>query len=147
MKLWQFFTSLFLQTCDIVSTLCFNSSKPGCSLCWKPYCWHSTAADHLLLRDRHLQWYLVWKDTLCEQLGVTPELPRRCGRQQHRSNVLVSTPQEYYFRTVTLPFLGRYQGLLSVSLSSAINRIINCLLQDHLIVLFLGFRLYWTHTV
>ena len=35
-----------------------------------------------------------------------PTLPRGvCSRQRHRSNISAGSPQEYYQRTVTVPFL------------------------------------------
>ena len=43
---------------------------------------------------------------LSESVGAHgPTLPRICSRQRHRSNVPADTPQEYYRRTVTVPFL------------------------------------------
>ena len=33
-------------------------------------------------------------------------IPRRCGRQTARSNVEGPTPEEYWQRTVFVPFLG-----------------------------------------
>ena len=41
-----------------------------------------------------------------ESVGAPgPTLPRICSRQRHRSNVPADSPQEYYRRTVSVPFL------------------------------------------
>ena len=37
--------------------------------------------------------------------SVGMPIPRRCGRQTARSNVEASTPEEYWRRTVFVPFL------------------------------------------
>ena len=37
--------------------------------------------------------------------GCTPSIPRRCGRQTQRSNVQAETPEEYYRRSLTIPFI------------------------------------------
>lgn len=42
---------------------------------------------------------------MCSSVGIVPSLPRRCGRQTHRSNTPADTPSEYYCRTITIPFL------------------------------------------
>ena len=53
----------------------------------------------------------VWfeePEKLAESLGVTAAIPRKCSRQRHRSNVQADTPESHFCRTITIPFLGRY---------------------------------------
>lgn len=42
---------------------------------------------------------------MCEAVDVELALPRRCGRQQHRSNMPGDTPSAYYRRQVSIPLL------------------------------------------
>ncbi|KAG7158764.1 52 kDa repressor of the inhibitor of the protein kinase-like 4, partial [Homarus americanus] len=52
--------------------------------------------------------YTVWfcqAEQLCEAVGITPSMPRRCKRQQHRDNMSADGPAEYYKRTVAIPLL------------------------------------------
>ena len=37
--------------------------------------------------------------------NIDPSIPRRTGRQQHRTNVEAGTPSAYWKRAVYLPFL------------------------------------------
>ena len=71
--------------------------------------------DHLktVLRDvrekvdvYHGKWFSKVEE-MCECVGIQPSLPRRCGRQRHRSNVPAQTPTEYYRRTITVPMLDQ----------------------------------------
>ena len=57
------------------------------------------------INDYSKMWY-VQAEELAAKLNVQPSIPRRCGRQQHRSNVPASSPEEYYTRTVTVEFIG-----------------------------------------
>ena len=50
----------------------------------------------------HSRWFLTISDML-SQVGVEPSVPRRCGRQIHRSNLPAGTPSEYYRRTISIP--------------------------------------------
>ena len=52
----------------------------------------------------HGQWFLTITELLSE-VGMEPSVPRRCGRQIHRSNVPADTPSEYYRRTISIPVL------------------------------------------
>ena len=52
----------------------------------------------------HSQWFST-VEKMCEDVGTEPSLPRRCGRQIHRSNVPADTPSEYYCRSVSIPML------------------------------------------
>lgn len=51
----------------------------------------------------------VWYDmavALGEKVDASePQLPRRCGRQTARSNTPGDTPESYYRRTISIPFL------------------------------------------
>ena len=42
---------------------------------------------------------------MAEHVGVEPSVPRTNGRQAHRSNQPHSTPEEYYRRSLYIPFL------------------------------------------
>ena len=50
----------------------------------------------------HSTWFLTISEML-SQVGVEPSVPRRCGRQIHRSNLPADTPIEYYKRTISIP--------------------------------------------
>ena len=54
-------------------------------------------------------YYATWYEEalqLSESVGnPTPTLPRFCSRQRHRCNVPADSPQEYYRRTISIPFL------------------------------------------
>ena len=51
----------------------------------------------------------VWHDmaiTLREKVDAPePQLPRRCGHQTARNNTPGDTPESYYRRTISIPFL------------------------------------------
>lgn len=42
---------------------------------------------------------------LCDMAGIQPTIPRLVGRQQHRSNVLQTSPLDYYRINVFNPFI------------------------------------------
>ena len=55
------------------------------------------------ITDHH---QLVGKiEQMCSDVNIEPSLPRICGRQTHRSNVLADTPSVFYCRTVSIPLL------------------------------------------
>ena len=55
--------------------------------------------------DRHhAEWYQE-VEAICLSEGLQVSLPRRCARQQHRSNMPADTPEVYYRRTITIPVL------------------------------------------
>lgn len=54
--------------------------------------------------DYHCQWFHKVEDT-CTAVGMEPSLPRRCGRQIHRSNVTGDTPSAYFKRSISIPLL------------------------------------------
>lgn len=51
--------------------------------------------------DYHCQWFHTVED-ICRAVEVEPSLPRRCGRQVHRSNVPVDTPSAYFKQSIWL---------------------------------------------
>ncbi len=52
----------------------------------------------------HSKWFAK-VEQMCEDLSIQPALPRRCARQQHRSNVPAQNVSDYYQRVVTIPLL------------------------------------------
>ena len=67
-------------------------------------------------------------ESMCSNVGTVPSLPRRCGRQTHRSNTPADTLSEYYCRTISIPLLdhllsemksrfGKYQQTALLGLS------------------------------
>ncbi len=60
----------------------------------------------------HTQWFLTITDML-SKVGKEPLLPRRCGRQTHRSNTPADTPSEYFCRTISIPVLDHLLSELS----------------------------------
>ena len=60
---------------------------------------------------------------LSESVGAPgPTLPRICSRQRHRSNVPADSPQEYYRRTVSVPFLDHLCSQMEERFSSTQQR-------------------------
>ena len=43
--------------------------------------------------------------TTARKANIEPSMPRVVGRQQHRHNVEVGTPKDYYKRAFTIPLL------------------------------------------
>lgn len=58
--------------------------------------------DHIQMH--HSKWFLT-VEKMCSDVGIVPSLPRRCGRQMHRSNIPADSPSEYYCRTISIPLL------------------------------------------
>ena len=50
----------------------------------------------------HSQWFST-VEKMCADVGTEPSLPRRSGRQIHRSNAPADTPSEYYCRSISIP--------------------------------------------
>lgn len=44
-------------------------------------------------------------EVLCDQLNIAIELPRRTGRQQHRSNYCATTPECFFRISVYIPYI------------------------------------------
>ena len=56
------------------------------------------------VQTHHSKWFLTIEN-MCSTVGTVPSLPRRCGRQTHRSNMPAETPSQYYCRTISIPLL------------------------------------------
>ena len=54
--------------------------------------------------EHHSKWFAEVEE-MCKAVDVQPSLPRRCGRQTHRSNIPAENPKEYFRRTITIPIL------------------------------------------
>ena len=52
----------------------------------------------------HSEWFST-VEKMCDVVGTEPSLPRRCGRQTHRSNVPADSPSQYYSRSISIPVL------------------------------------------
>ena len=65
----------------------------------------------------HSQWYKKIEEMLAS-IGEEPGLPRRCGRQCHRSNVPADTPCEYYCRCISIPVLDHFLSEMESCFSS-----------------------------
>ena len=57
------------------------------------------------ITQHHNKWYRSAVHLNEKINGSPPCIPRRCGRQTHRDNVPALTPEEYFRRAVTVPFL------------------------------------------
>eukprot|EP00117_Sycon_ciliatum_P023399 scpid40751/ scgid19902/ 52 kDa repressor of the inhibitor of the protein kinase; 58 kDa interferon-induced protein kinase-interacting protein; Death-associated protein 4; THAP domain-containing protein 0 len=55
--------------------------------------------------EQHGKWWATVISTASD-FDITPSTPRTCGRQQHRANAPAATPQQYYQRTFTIPYVG-----------------------------------------
>lgn len=53
----------------------------------------------------HADWFQM-ACNLASGLNTEPSIPRVCGRQTHRNNHPAESPEQYYKRTITIPFLG-----------------------------------------
>ena len=49
-------------------------------------------------------WYIQY-EALAAEVDVVPQVPRTTGRQCHRNNVEHASAEEYYHRTIIIPFL------------------------------------------
>ena len=56
------------------------------------------------INTHHSRWFST-VEKMCTDVGTVPSVPRRCGRQIHRSNIPADTPSEYYCRTISIPLL------------------------------------------
>ncbi len=65
----------------------------------------------------HPKWFAK-VEQMCEDLSVEPTLPRRCARQQHRSNVPAQNVSDYYLRVITIPLLDHLVSGLEARFSS-----------------------------
>ena len=51
--------------------------------------------------------YCRWSETvprMCDEVGITPSIPRTCGRQHYRASIPASNPPEYLRRIITFQF-------------------------------------------
>ena len=55
--------------------------------------------------DAILHGWFVQAETLASEVDVVPQVPRTTGRQIHRDNVEHASAEEYFRRTVVIPFL------------------------------------------
>jgi len=57
--------------------------------------------------DAEISFTEIWKNAemLVKTVDVELRLPRLVGKQRHRENVPASTPEEYFRRTIYIPFL------------------------------------------
>ncbi|KAL5506193.1 hypothetical protein EMCRGX_G007787 [Ephydatia muelleri] len=56
--------------------------------------------------------------------GDIPAVPRCCGRQRGRDNVPAQEPEEYFKRSVTIPFLDHLRNKLEQRFSSDQQRVV-----------------------
>ena len=71
----------------------------------------------------HDTWFKKAED-ICRNLSVDIRLPRTCARQTTRDNTPAVEPQEYYRKTLTIPFLDHLQTELSSRFTELQNRAI-----------------------
>lgn len=57
------------------------------------------------VHQHHGKWYKSAVELHQKLNGFPPSIPRRCGRQTQRDNVPATTTEEYYRRSLTVPFL------------------------------------------
>ena len=59
------------------------------------------------------QWFKYAAEKVREAVGESDyelSLPRRCGRQRNHANVSAETAEEYFRRTIVIPFLDHFLG-------------------------------------
>lgn len=54
--------------------------------------------------ELHTGWFNE-VEQMCREVGVEPQMPRRCGRQQHRANIPAENPSDFFKRVITIPLL------------------------------------------
>ena len=57
------------------------------------------------INAKHKTWHEAAVNLSQKVNASEPQLPRQCAVQQHRSNTPGDTPQEYYCRIISIPFL------------------------------------------
>lgn len=67
--------------------------------------------------ELHADWFHD-VERLCRSVGTEPNIPRRCGRQQHRSNLPSDNPQQFYKRSISIPLLDHMLHEFSTRFSS-----------------------------
>ena len=81
-----------------------------------------------MVRDEVDKYSHQWLDLAVEKSDAVgaegPCIPRRCGRQRNRSNVPAETAEEYFKRTVIIPFLDHLLTQLSDRFSSDENQVV-----------------------
>lgn len=65
----------------------------------------------------HKEWFDVAVALGRKVKASEPELPRRCGRQTARSNVPGDTPEVYYKRSISIPFVDELLGHMKTRFS------------------------------
>ncbi|KAH3864340.1 52 kDa repressor of the inhibitor of the protein kinase-like [Dreissena polymorpha] len=55
--------------------------------------------------------------TIAAKLDVQPSKPRTCGRQTKRDNIEAGTPEDYYKRNMTIPFVDSFLSEMSTRFS------------------------------
>ncbi|XP_052268766.1 52 kDa repressor of the inhibitor of the protein kinase-like [Dreissena polymorpha] len=63
------------------------------------------------VRDNIDTYHNTWfqeVSTIADNLGVQPSQPRLCGRQTKRDNIEAATPELYYKRNLTIPFVDTF---------------------------------------
>ena len=68
------------------------------------------------INSHHKKWYDT-ATTLGSAVNTLPSIPRRCSRQRGRSNVPANTPEVYYRRSITIPFLDELLSHLNTHFS------------------------------
>ena len=80
--------------------------------------------DLMLLRQnlefKQKEWFLD-AVSLADFFGSKPQIKRLCGRQQNRSNLPANHPEEFYRRTITIPFLDHLICELNARFSNESN--------------------------
>ena len=79
--------------------------------------------------DRSMKWFEEAQEMGESHNAPLPSIPRRCGRQTQRDNVPGDSPEEYFCRTITIPFVDellqhmqtRFSGLQSKSHSRTLS--------------------------
>ena len=84
----------------------------------------------LALRSNIDETFEVWYkqvQTLADAIGSVEETPRRTKAQRFRSNVPAESPQEYYKRSVLIPFIDELLQQLNDRFSKDNRHVIQCL--------------------
>lgn len=69
----------------------------------------------------HKKWFQLAVDIASEVDTELPTIPRRCNRQTQRSNVEADSPEVYYRRALTIPFLDHLLSELEFRFSTNVK--------------------------
>ncbi len=75
------------------------------------------------INQKHREWYEE-AERFADSVNITPSMPRTCSRQLLRDNQPADTPEDYYRRTVSIPFLDHVNNELQTRFDRSSNTVV-----------------------